>query len=479
MAGGAVAGPGGSGGNPLRNGFITRPFLWAFILVTSLFFLWGFAYGLLDVLNKHFQNTLNVTKLQSTGLQVAYFGVGYFLFSPVAAECLKRFGYKKTIIMGLSLYALGAVLFWPVAKASLKENANKKAIFGGFVACTSVIACGLATLETAANSYVSVMPPINVANFRLQFSQSFNGVASFTGPLIASKYFFSGAHANDLTTVQYVYLAVALLGVAVATAFVFTPLPEVSEAALQAEAEALASASEEDVVDRGFWRTRAPFGFVTQFLYVGAQVTIGSFFINYAHENAGIADSQASQYLSYGLIMFTVGRFVGTALLAVMSAPLLLAIYSAICCVLIVLIATLHGMAGVACTMLIMFFESIMYPVIFVTGTTGLGRHTRRGAGLLVMGVAGGAVFPPMQGAIADAVNTRVSFWICLPCFIEITLFGLWAWNKEGRKFGIAKPIQREIEVNQGTYPVAELGFQMGEKKDGEVDYLEEKKSDV
>lgn len=298
---------------------------------------------------------------------------------------MKRFGYKKTIIMGLALYALGAVLFWPVAKASLTST-NKQAIFGGFVACTAVIACGLATLETAANSYVSVMPPINVANFRLQFSQSFNGVASFTGPLIASKYFFSGEHANDLTTVQYVYLAVALLGVAVATAFVFTPLPEVSEGALQAEAEALAAAGDVQAVDRGFWKTRAPFGFVTQFCYVGAQVTIGTFFINYAHENGGLSDAKASQFLSYALILFTVGRFFGTALLAVISAPLLLGIYSIICCVLIVLIATLHGMSGVVCTMLIMFFESIMYPVIFVTGTAGLGRHTRRGAGLLVMG---------------------------------------------------------------------------------------------
>jgi FHS family L-fucose permease-like MFS transporter len=320
-------------------------------------------------------------------------GIGYFAFAPVAAEVMKRFGYKKTIIMGLSLYSLGAILFWPVAKASLTST-NKQAIFGGFVVCTGVIACGLATLETAANSYVSVMPPINVANFRLQFSQSFNGVASFTGPLIASKYFFSGEHANDLTTVQYVYLAVALLGVSVATMFVFTPLPEVSETALQAEAEAVASAGDSDVADKGFWRTRAPFGFATQFCYVGAQVTIGTFFINYAHENGGLEDAKASQFLSYGLILFTVGRFVGTALLAVMSAPLLLGIYAIICCVLIALIATLHGMSGVVCTMVIMFFESIMYPVIFVTGTAGLGRHTRRGAGLLVMGVSGGAVLP-------------------------------------------------------------------------------------
>lgn len=177
----------------------------------------------------------------------------------------------------------------------------------------------------------------------------------------ASQYFFSGEHSNDLTTVQYVYLAVALMGVAVATAFVFTPLPEVSEAALQAEAEALADANEAEVVDRGFWRTRAPFGFVTQFMYVGAQVTIGTFFINYCHENGGIQTAQASQFLSYALILFTVGRFVGTALLSVISAPLLLSIYAVMCCVLVALISTLKGMGGVGCIMAIMFFESIMW----------------------------------------------------------------------------------------------------------------------
>jgi FHS family L-fucose permease-like MFS transporter len=235
-------------------------------LVTSLFFLWGFAYGLLDVLNKHFQNVLHITKLQSTGLQVAYFGIGYFAFSPVAGEVMKRRGYKFTIIMGLSLYSLGAILFWPVAKFSGKSN--NQAIFGGFVVCTAVIACGLATLETAANSYVSVMPPHNVANFRLQFSQSFNGVASFTGPLIASKYFFSDGNANDLTNVQWVYLAVAGMGVMVALMFFFSKLPEVSEEALQAEAEALADAHGDDVmVQKPFWKqTRAITGFVCQFM---------------------------------------------------------------------------------------------------------------------------------------------------------------------------------------------------------------------
>ncbi|WVF70322.1 hypothetical protein IAT40_005112 [Kwoniella sp. CBS 6097] len=452
MAGGAVV-AGGSGGNPLRNGFIKREYLWAFSLVTSLFFLWGFAYGLLDVLNKHFQNVLGITKLQSTGLQVAYFGIGYFAFSPVAGEFLRRFGYRWSAMLGLFLYSLGAILFWPVAKFSVNTT-NPHGIFGGFVICTAVIACGLATLEVTANSYVSVMPPHNVANFRLQFSQSFNGVASFTGPLIASKYFFSEENKNNLNNVQWVYLAVAGMGLVIAAAFFFTKLPEVSEEALQAEAEALADAHGEDTqAMQPFWKQyRALTGFVAQFLYVGAQVTVGSFFLNYTAENAHIADSRGSQLLSYGLIIFTVGRFISTALLAVISAPVLLFFWSIGAAVLAIFIGSLHGMSGVICLMLIMFFEAPMYPIIFVLGTSGLGRHTRRAAALLVMGVSGGAVFPPIQGAIADHFSTRTSYYLVVPCFAYIAAWAFYIWNKDGRRWGIQATgeIEREIQAAQG-----------------------------
>ncbi|GFZ45551.1 hypothetical protein JCM24511_03277 [Saitozyma sp. JCM 24511] len=474
MAGGAVV-AGGSGGNPLRTGFIKREYLWAFILVTSLFFLWGFAYGLLDVLNKHFQNVLGITKLQSTGLQVAYFGIGYFAYSPVAGEVLKRRGYKFTIIMGLCLYSLGAILFWPVAKFSV-DTTNKQGIFGGFVVCTAVIACGLATLEVAANSYVSTMPPVNVANFRLQFSQSFNGVASFSGPLIASKYFFSGSNSSNLTNVQWVYLAVSGMGMLVALAFIFTKLPEVSEEALQAEADALAEASGHNAqADKPFYKQyRAISGFV-------AQVTVGSFFINNAAE-AGIADSEASQLLSYGLITFTVCRFIGTALLSVLSAPVLLFLCACGAAASGILIGSLPGMGSVIFAIVIMGFESIMYPVIFVLGTTGLGRHTRRGAALLVMGVSGGAIFPPIQGAIADKWNTKVSFFLVVPAFVYIALWSIYVWQLDGRRWtASAGEVEREIEAAAGgVIPPAVVGLSYrGSTSQAELGYGEEVKEDL
>ncbi|KAL7419266.1 hypothetical protein Q5752_006103 [Cryptotrichosporon argae] len=476
MAGGAIV-SGGSGGNPLRHGFIKREYLWSFTLVTSLFFLWGFAYGLLDVLNKHFQNVLGISKLQSTLLQVAYFIFGYFVFSFVAGEVLKRRGYKFAIIMGLALYSLGAILFWPVAKSS-ETSSNKHAVFGGFVICTGVIACGLSTLEVSANSYVSVMPPHNVANFRLQFSQAFNGVASFAGPLIASKYFFTGANASNLTNVQWVYLAVAGMGVIIALAFFFTKLPEVSEEALQAEADALAEASGAELTtsEPFYKQTRAISGAIAQFLYVGAQVTIGSFFLNYSAENAGIADARGSQLYSYGLIVFTVCRFIGAGILSTVTAPVVLffcAVFATVCSI---LIGTLHGSSGVAFLIVIMGFESIMYPVIFVLSTSGLGRHTRRASALVVAGVSGGGVFPPIQGAIADHFSTRTSYYLVVPCFAYIAVWSFYVWNKDGRKWLVGKQteVEREIEAAAaGTIPPAHVGLHYAHDKD-EKDAVEE-----
>lgn len=171
--------------------------------------------------------------------------------------------------MGLCLYSLGAILFWPVAK-SASTTANKQAVFGGFVMCTAVIACGLSSLEVSANSYISVMPPVSISSLRLQFSQAFNGVASFTGPLIASKYFFEDANSTDLTNVQWVYLAVSGMGVVVAIAFFFTKLPEVSESELE---HLLVHG--EDHKTKSIWKeTRCLTGAVAQFLYVGAQVSV-------------------------------------------------------------------------------------------------------------------------------------------------------------------------------------------------------------
>jgi FHS family L-fucose permease-like MFS transporter len=457
MAGGGIP----IGAPTLPNGFLKgRALVFPLSLVISLFFLWGFSYGLLDVLNKHFQNVLKVTKLQSTGLQVVYFGGGYLLFSPVAAEVMKRKGYKVCILMGLSLYSLGAIMFWPTAHFSTFEN--RTASFGGFCACTLVIACGLATLETAANSYAVVIGDPALASARLQFCQSWNGVASFIGPLIAAKFFFSGQNANNLVNVQFVYLAVACAGVVIAVLFLVAKLPEVSEEMLQATTvENFATDEFGNEIGQGplYKQYNMIFAFIAQFCYVGAQVTVASFFINYATENATFTDAKASTMLSYALITFTVSRFISTALAVVFQPDFLLMVYATLAIVCNAYVAAGHGTSAVVILLIIFFFEAPMYPTIFTLGTANLGRHTRRGAGILVMGVSGGAVFPPIQGAIADAAGTRISYIVPLVGFVYVLGYVVFHWIRHGRHIMRVKDVISAEAVGMGLGGVAEVHY--------------------
>lgn len=382
--------------------------------------------AVLDTLNAHLREVLGVTRTQSTGLQAAYFGVGYFLFSPVAGEVLRRRGYKFTIIMGLVLYSTGAILFWPVARESMKPDANKQGIFGGFVVLTALTACGLASLEVSANSYITFMPPQGVSVLRLQLSQGFNGIGSFAGPLIASKYFFSDEHSNDLGNVQWVYLAVSAVGFALAFVFLLVRLPEVHEKDLVADPS---------VPRKPLWKeTRMMSAVVAQFMYVGAQVMLASFFL-FLTDYAGIDRALGSQLLSYSLIMFTVGRFISVGLMLIWPGTVVLFGYTVIALVFSILTAALDGMTGVVMLMLVMFFESCIYPCIFALGTAGLGQNSRRGGSMIVMGVVGGAVFPPAQGAIADRWNTRVSYYLVVPCFVYIAGWAVYIWHLDGRKW--------------------------------------------
>jgi len=465
MAGGAVISTGGT----IEGGFLTgKRLVYPVFLITLLFFLWGFSYGLLDVLNSHFQGVLKITKLQSTGLQVMYFGGGYFFFSPIAAEVLKRRGYKTTILMGLTLYSLGAIFFWPTAHFTTPQN--RLASFGGFLACTFVIACGLATLETSANSYAVIIGDPASASIRLQFCQSWNGVASFVGPLIASKFFFSGKNADNLVNVQYVYLAVACLGVAVACLFIFTKLPEVSEATLAENAGVEVVAVDEmgNPVGQGsFWKQyNMFFAFGAQFAYVGAQVTIGAFFINYVTENGGYTKPQASNFLSYALIIFTVGRFVAVAIAFVLAPSFIMCVYSALAIVFTAVAAGKEGTSGVGVLMATYFLMAPMYPTIFTLGTANLGVHTRRGAGILVMGVAGGAVFPPIQGAVADSASTRVSMVIPLVGFVYVFGYCLYHWFTHG------KNITRVKDIVVAADTAGRRGSTLGGAVGGAINYI-------
>ena len=389
-----------------------RNYLLPIILVTSLFFLWGLAYGLLDVLNKHFQETLNITKQRSTLLQAAYFGA-YFLVALPAGLFMQKVGYRKGIITGLLLYATGALLFYPSA-----QNAS----FSFFLLALFILASGLTFLETAANPYMTVLGPAETSAFRLNLAQSFNGVGSFLGPIVGAALFFgneSAAPSSELDSVKLVYIAIAAIVLIVAFLFVRTPMPEVKE-------EELVSNQGEHSGKTLFQHRHFVWAVVAQFFYVAAQVGIAALFINYCTEKGlGITNQQASLFLSGSLLLFTIGRFAGTAIMKFMAPQKLLAIYAAVNMVLCAGVIWLQGMISVYTLMAIFFFESIMFPTIFALGVKDLGQYTKKGASFIIMSIVGGALVPYVMGSVAEAYTTPFSYIVPLICFAVILLFAL------------------------------------------------------
>lgn len=410
MAGGAISGQQFNTVSTSGKSYIVP-----IILITSLFFLWGFAYGLLDVLNKHFQDVLGVTRLQSTLLQVAYFGA-YFIMPAPMAVFIKRFGYKGGVLMGLALYVVGALLFYPSAHF---------AQFWAFVVSMFVIASGLATLETTANPYMAVLGSSKYSEVRLNLAQCFNGVGSFVGPIIASKIFFNGngEASTDLSSVQYTYVIIAAVVFCVGVLVYFTNLPEINEAEQQ---HLGTEAAHRPLIKHPYF----VYGVITQFFYVGGQVGVASLFLNYATENAqGIDSSTASLYLSYALILFTVGRFVSTALMRFIRPNQVLAAYGLCSTVLCAYLAAGSGMPSVIVLIIVFFFESIMFPTIFALAVKDLGVHHKRGGSIVVQSIVGGAVFPPIMGAIGDAVSIRIAYLVPMVSFFVVFLYGVWGYK--------------------------------------------------
>ncbi len=384
----------------------------AFVLVTSLFFLWGFSYGLLDVLNKHFQETLDITRARSALLQMAYFGA-YFLMALPAAWLMERRGYKTGILLGLGLFAAGALLFIPATGAG---------VFEYFLFALFVIACGLACLETAANPYVTVLGPAESSERRLNLSQSFNGLGSFIAPIIGGKLFF-GASSTGISGshgVQATYVAIAVVVVAIAALIWRTKMPEVrGDEATGQTGEAAAPL---------FSRRHFVLAVVAQFFYVAAQVGAGAFFINYAVEHVPGLDSERAAYLlSVALGCFLAGRFLTTALMGAVSPARLLTVYAIVNVGLCGVVVAGLGWTSVIALIAVFFFMSIMFPTIFALGVKGLGAQTKRGASVIIMAIVGGAIVPWFMGRIADATDIGTAFWVPAVCFAIVAAYGAFA----------------------------------------------------
>jgi len=388
----------------------TSGFRLAFILVTTLFFLWGLSYGLLDVLNKHFQEVLHVNKAQSGLLQAAYFGA-YFIIALPAGFFMDRFSYKAGILVGLCLYALGALLFVPAASAGS---------FGMFLFALFVIALGLGCLETAANPFATVLGDPAGAERRLNLSQSFNGLGQFIGPIIGGSLFFSatqGTTADGLSSVKTTYVAIAVLVLLIAFLFGRTKLPDIREQ----------STSEDHGIAKGLWQHgHFTGGVIAQFFYVAAQVGVGAFFINYTTEHwHTLSNQNASYLLSVGMISFMVGRFFSTWLMGFVRPATLLVLYAIINIVLCgVVVAGIDNVSVIA-LVAIFFFMSIMFPTIFAMGVKNMGKQTKRASSVMIMAIVGGAVMPYLMGAIADHYNTAVSYALPMVCFAVVLIYAV------------------------------------------------------
>ena len=412
------------------------------ILIVPLFFLWGFALGILDVMNKHFQTVLGLTKLQSTGLQVATFGA-YFVFPPLfGGPFIRRLGYKPGIILGLGLFVTGALMFWPAAKF-LK--------FGIAVGATFVMACGLSELEVVANTYMAILGSPETASLRVTIAQAFNGIGFVIGPLIASHAFFSGKNSTSLTSVQYVYLGIAIAAAILAVGFVFAKLPEVSDELMLEQA---ISSGDAVIAARPLhkqWHTL--FGWIAQFIYVASQVTISTFFLNYVTEVTSISDAVASNLLSVGLAAFTIGRFVSAGLMCFFKPRHILAVWAFMAAVLTGTTIGLRGPGAVVALIFVMGFESSMYPTIFTLSIANLGANTKKGGSFMVMAVGGGAVFPPIQGAIADAIGTAKSQCIPMIGFCMVFIYALFLaepFGKNNEDDNLEKTVQQIDDVEEG-----------------------------
>ena len=394
---------------------ITEPhFKIGLILVTTLFFMWGLSYGLVDVLNKHFQEALHITKAQSGLIQAAYFGA-YFVIAIPAGLFINKKGYKAGIILGLSLYAVGALLFVPAANAMT---------FGFFLFALFVLALGLGFLETAANPYASALGDSSTAEQRLNLSQSFNGLGQFFGPLIGGMFFFSEANKqadNTLGAVTYTYIGIACIVVVLIILFAKTKLPDLREN------EAKLDAINAETNSASLWsHAEFKFGVVAQFFYVAAQVGVGAFFINLVVETWPDSTSQTGAYfLSIAMLAFLAGRFISTALMSKIQASVLLLIYAIINCVLCVVILSGAQYISVFAAIAVFFFMSSMFPTIFAMGVKNLGSKTKIGSSFMIMAIVGGAIMPYFMGKVADHFQTHVAYVLPLVCFIVVILFAL------------------------------------------------------
>ncbi|GAB3967295.1 L-fucose:H+ symporter permease [Spirosoma terrae] len=399
--------------------FTEKKYLVTLVFVTSLFMLWGIAITMGDVLNRHFQNVLHVSKAQSGLVQFSIFGA-YAVMGIPAGLFMKRFGYKNGVLLGLGLYAIGAFLFVPAANAES---------FGFFRIALFILACGLATLEAVAHPFVAGLGDQRTSDQRINFAQSFNGVGAVVGPLIGGYFILRGGqeHSNDLESVKTLYVVIGSVILSIAIAFSFVKVPPVQDAhAIDAEADSYAVPTTPADLQQPkglFQRSHFIWAVIAQLFNTAAQGGTWAFFINYGVEKMGFDAEKAAYYFALSMVMMMIGRFAGTYLMRFIAPNKLLAGFALGNIIMCLIIAQSAGWVSFGALLMLNFFFSIMFPTIFSLGLKDMGDKTQQASSFIVMGVVGGALFPPIMGQIADK-DVASAYYLPIICYAVIFLFG-------------------------------------------------------
>jgi FHS family L-fucose permease-like MFS transporter len=385
------------------------------IILTSLFFMWGFLTVLNDVLIPYLKNVFDLNYTQALLIQFCFFAA-YGVCSIPAGSVVKRLGYQRGIVVGLTIAATGCFMFIFAANVLL---------YPAFLGALFVLAAGITLLQVSANPYVALLGPPETAPRRLTLTQAFNSAGAYLGPIIGAALIL-GAVADTASGADAVKMPYARLGLALlllALVFVFVKLPKIDQTG----------------ADQGRYAEALKFkhlilGVVAIFVYVGAEVSIGSLIISFLGEPhiAGMSEEQAAKYVANYWGLALLGRFLGVAIMFYVAGNIMLMINGLAAIVLLAVAITSDGDSAWMALIAVGFFNSLMFPTIFSLAIAKLGPLASRGSGLLCTAIIGGAFIPLLQGAVADSVNLQISFVIPMICYFYIAFYGFKGWEPKG-----------------------------------------------
>ena len=404
-------------------------------VLTSLFFMWAVATNLNDILIPHLKKACDLTDFQSSLIQSAFFA-GYFLLSLPAGKIISKVGYKNGILIGLGLCALGALLFIPAASTLT---------FGMFLFALCVLAGGISFLQVAANPYVAILGKPETSSSRLNLAQAFNSLGATVGPYLGAKLILSNVEKTAAEIAAYTpaelaayrlqegsmvilpYIGLACIFLALAVFIYFSNLPVIVEAS-----DDTIETAEDSGKGSALNYRNLVLGVVGIFVYVGAEVGIGSFIIRYMQylKIPNVTELSASAYISYYMFGATVGRFIGSALMQKIKPNKILAFNAGVAFLLVISSVFSSGYLAIILVVGVGSLHSIMFPTIFTLAIDGLGKYTKDGSSFLIMAIVGGGIIPPIMGAISDSSNIQTAYIVPAVCYLFILYYGLIGYKK-------------------------------------------------